>query len=132
MPRLRGDHLGVEKKPVSAAFEIVAKNLDSLRSSHKTLKSQAAIAEAAKVDQKTVGRILNKTNEPSLEVLAKIAKAFGLAPWQMLVPDLEPTNPPMLASESNALKKLYANLGKTKEAIEGVLRSEGNSVLDPP
>lgn len=124
--------MGVEKKPVSVAFEILANNLDALCTSHKTLKSQSAIAKAAKVDQKTVGRILNKTNEPSLEVLSKIAKAFGLAPWQMLVPDLEPTNPPMLASESNALKKLYTNLGKTKEAIEGVLRSEGNSVVGEP
>lgn len=122
----------MDKKPISPAFEIVVKNLESLIACHKTLNSQAAIGKAAKVDQKTVGRILNKTNEPSLEVVGKIAKAFGLAAWQMLVPDLEPTNPPMLASESNALKKLYANLGRTKEAIEGVLRSEGNSVIDEP
>ncbi len=127
VPMKTRHHSKVEEKPVSAAFEIVAANLAGLMASHKSYNTQAAVGRAAKVDQKTVGRILNRTNEPSLDIIAKIARVFDLELWQMLVPNLEPTNPPMLASQSAALRRLYANLGQTAEAIEGVLRDEGNT-----
>lgn len=117
----------MSEKPVSAAFEIVASNLEALMANSKFFKTQAAVGKAAKVDQKTIGRILNRTNEPSLDVIAKVAKVFDLEPWQMLVPHLEPSNAPMLAQQSAALRKLYANLGNTVEAIEGILREDGNT-----
>lgn len=65
----------------------------------KEYNAQAAVARKAKVDQKTISRIIHKTNEPSLDKLERIAAVFGLQPWQMLVPGLEPSSPPVLATE---------------------------------
>ena len=85
------------------------------------------ICLAAKIDQRTVGRILNMEHEPTFGQLTKLARVFKLQPWQMLVPNLEPTNPPMLASESQTLRALLSKIGSTKEALEGFLRDEGNT-----
>lgn len=92
----------------SAALNILADNLDRLRAWNAALNTQSAIGRAAKVDQKTVGRILNKAHEPQLNVVAKLAKAFGLEAWQMLVPDLDPENPQQLASAKDA--QMYEQL----------------------
>lgn len=117
-----------EQKAPSPALVILAKNLGKLRDEHATLTSQAAIGKKAGIDQRTVGRILNMEHEPTLSQLSKLAEAFNLdQPWKILVPDLVPSNPPMLASDSAGILKLLENIGSTKEAIEGYLRHEGNT-----
>ena len=126
MPKFKVHHLWVSTKP-SQGLVILAANLIRLMEQHATLTSQAKVGARAKVNQKTIGRILHKTNEPTLEAVSAIAKAFGLECWQLLTPDLQPNNPPMLASQDKALKALYANLGRTQEAIAGVLSKDGNS-----
>lgn len=90
-------------------------------STRKGLGTQQAVAKASGVDQKTVSRILGAKHEATLDKVSKLAKAFELDAWQLISPEFEPNNPPMLASQSDALRRLYSNLGKTKEAIEGVL-----------
>lgn len=108
MPRFPRDHPGMPDKNISQSFQIVAANLEALRARYPALNSQAAIGRAAKVDQKTVGRILNLTNEPSLEVLAKIAKVFDLEAWQLMVPGLDVAKPQRLISAQDA--ELYDKL----------------------
>lgn len=76
------------------------------------LNSQAALGRAAKVDQKTVGRILNRTNEPSLEVIAKIAKVFDLDPWMLLVPNVKTGTMPLATGAANA-----TSIGNTISAL---------------
>lgn len=123
MPLNARDHLNVSK----TASQILAANLVALRDADPVLTSQGKIGAKSGMNQRTVGRIINMEHEPTFAQLTKLAKAFGLQPWQMLVPNLEPTNPPMLASESQSLRKLLTNIGSTKEALEGFLRSEGNT-----
>lgn len=100
----------------SAILNIVADNLERLRARHVSLNTQSAIGREAKVDQKTVGRILNKAHEPQINIIAKLAKAFGLETWQLLVPNLDPQNPPSLVSKDE--RELYERLREeiTKQA----------------
>lgn len=109
------------------ALEILAANLAALRDADAVLTSQGKIGDRAGINQRTVGRIINMEHEPTVGQLTKLARAFRLQPWQLLVPGLQPTNPPMLASESEALRELLSNIGSTKEALEGYLRKEGNT-----
>lgn len=51
-----------------------------------------------------------------LDSLQGLAKAFGLQPWQMLIPELDPANPPLLAI-SKEEKDLYARLQAAAKAI---------------
>ena len=81
----------------SKALLVLADILDRLMRGSKDYATQPAVARKAKVDQKTIWRILNKANEPSLDKLERIAAVFDLQPWQMLVPGLEPTSPPAIA-----------------------------------
>lgn len=120
LPVFTRHHSDVSKKP-SRALETLAANLQRLMDADKELSTQSAVAKRAKVDQRAIGRILNRENEPTTEKLAKLAKAFDLEPWQLLVPDLDARNPPLLASQTEALKKLYANLSTAKEALDSVM-----------
>ena len=64
--------------------------------------SQKKVATKAKVDQKTVSRILLLQNEPSIDKLERIAAVFGFEAWQLLVPTFDPLSPPVLAEEVTA------------------------------
>ncbi|AEG94426.1 helix-turn-helix domain-containing protein [Ramlibacter tataouinensis] len=84
-------------KVPSKALQVLAANLERLIAEHKELNSQPKLAAAAKIDQKTVYRIVTKQNEPSTDKLEKLAKALGVQTWQLLVPGLKPGALPELA-----------------------------------
>lgn len=78
------------------ALASLSASLRALMESSPDLRSQAAVGKRAGMDQRTVGRILNREHEPTIGQLDRLAKAFGLAPWQLLVPGLDPKNPPVI------------------------------------
>jgi transcriptional regulator with XRE-family HTH domain len=73
---------------------VLAENLKLLMKAADPPMSARGLAAAAKVDGKTVGRILAQQNSPTLESLQAIAAVFDLLPWQLLVPGLDPADPP--------------------------------------
>lgn len=84
-------------KMPSKALRVLSENLERLIAAHPELNTQPKLAKEAKIDQKTVYRIVTKQNEPSLDKLEKLAKALGVEPWQLLVPGLQPAALPVLA-----------------------------------
>lgn len=88
--------------------KILADNLKTLMDGHVSLKSEAKIAKAGGLSQRTVNRARNGL-QVRLESLRGLSKAFGLSPWQLLVPNLDPKNPPLL-SLSKEEKALYERL----------------------
>ena len=75
----------------------------------------------------TATRIKEQRTSIGLDVMERIAAKFGIDPWQLLVPGLEADNPPVVANANTAHQQLISRLRSTKEAIEGVLRAEGNT-----
>lgn len=71
-------------------------NMKSLMEARK-IPSDSALAKLAHCDQKTIYRIKNLTQEPTIAMAERIAAAFGLTAWQMMIPNIDPDNPPMLA-----------------------------------
>ena len=69
-----------------SAREILAANVAALMA--RDSLSQHALARRAGVNQKTISNILNCVKAVQLDKLEGIARAFRLAPWQLLVPDL--------------------------------------------
>lgn len=57
------------------------------------------------------------THALKIDNLQAIAKVFGLKAWQLLIPDLEPGNPPMLKQVSETEAKLYEDLQKLAAQI---------------
>jgi hypothetical protein len=90
---------------------ILARNLWALMASSTELKSQLALAKRAKVGQATIDRILTCTKGTRLDNLEKIAAAFEppLQAWQLLLPGLDPTNPPVV-SLTQTERELYERL----------------------
>lgn len=125
MPELPGDDALMSSTAQTLA--VLSANLKALMAASSDLNSQSALGRKCKIDQRTVGRIVLMQHSPTLRQLDKLAKAFQLSPWQLLVPDLQPTNPPVLVAESPAMKALFETLRNTTEAIEGRLRDGGNT-----
>lgn len=47
------------------------------------------VADAAKVDRKTLNNLLNARFDPRLTLIEKVANVFGLTTWQILATDME-------------------------------------------
>ena len=90
---------------------ILSTNLSKLMAAHLTLTTQAKVAKEAKVDQKTISRIILKTHSCGVENLEAIAAAFELQSWQLLVPGLDPKSPPV-CEFTQVERDLYKKLRK--------------------
>lgn len=92
--------------------QIIGANLKALMKNHPHLDSQMKIQTKTKgrVSQRTVGRILEGSVSVTVDNLAELADIFGLQPWQMLLPNLDPKNPQLVPAITPAEKALYDSL----------------------
>jgi len=95
--------------------QVLADNLKRLMEHYPALNSENKVAKAGRISQRTVNRARNAI-QIKLDSLQGLARAFGLAPWQMLIPDLDPANPPLLAATKEE-KALYQRLQDAAKAI---------------
>jgi transcriptional regulator with XRE-family HTH domain len=101
---------------------VLRTNVKALMDSEVGPSSQMELKRKSGVGQASIGRILSQKGENSgIETVAKIAKAYGLEAWQLLVAGMDPKNPPALAPVTKAerelwarLRALYADIGKGK------------------
>jgi hypothetical protein len=70
------------------------------------------------LSQSTINRILNAKVSVGVDHLMILAALFDLEPWQMLVPDLDPDDPPVLASISRRLEEFQGALRRQSEELE--------------
>ena len=98
--------------------DILAKNLAALmRANKKELgtQGQVAMATGKVIDQTTVGRILKAKHKVQIDTLQALATAFGVEPYQLLIPDLDPKNPQILRALSKAEENLYKALEEARK-----------------
>lgn len=84
------------------ATEILAANVRALI---ERVGSGAELARLTGVPQKTISRMANGENAVNLDTLNDLAKGAGLQPWQLLVSELDLTNPPLLFQPDSPLIK---------------------------
>lgn len=95
---------------------VLRRNLKALmdkaaKDGNAELSKQIRLGKKAGVGQATIGRILSPQGEDSgVETVAKLAKAFGLEGWQLMVPGMDPSNPPVLQPVSKEEQALYSRL----------------------
>lgn len=63
---------------------VVARNLRALMDERKW--SERRVGEKSGLSQKAVNKVLNLDSAPTSDTLDKLAKAFGLAAWQLTLP----------------------------------------------
>lgn len=74
-------------------------------------------AAFCKVGVGTIQRIEAQQTSVGLTILDKIAQKFDLAPWQLLVPGLDPSNPPTLQPVSRKEREMYDKIMKVAKEI---------------
>jgi transcriptional regulator with XRE-family HTH domain len=67
--------------------------------------------------QSTATRIKQQGTAVGIDRLEMIARAFGLATWQLLVPGLDPKNPPALQPVTQRERELYDKIMSAAKAI---------------
>lgn len=90
--------------------QVLSANLERLMDKVEPRITQVAVSKASGIPQRTISRIKNGEVSPTLNSIDGLAKAFGLLPWQLLVPDMDPKNPPLLRSATQEEKELYARI----------------------
>lgn len=78
------------------AQEILWKNVQAIMRYHFHEENLNRFANETKIGMGTISRIKAKEKDVRVGTLTKIAKRFGLQPWQLLMPGLDPAQPPVI------------------------------------
>lgn len=87
--------------------DVVSSNIAKIMDNPDSPLTQAEVGKRSGLPQRTVGRLKNGSTAASLTTLGAISKGLGVEPWQLLVPDLDPSNPPMFIPTSPDERRLY-------------------------
>lgn len=90
-------------------------NLTTLMRFHKH-ESPTDAAKAIGVSQQQIDRIL-KGQKPRIDTLERIARGYGVEPYQMMIPGLNPGNPQVLRSVGPQEDAIYAAMKAAFEAM---------------
>jgi transcriptional regulator with XRE-family HTH domain len=74
-------------------------------------------AEDCGIGLGTAGRIKKQETSVGLMVLDKIADRFNLSPWMLLVPGMDPNNPPALKPVNEKERMLYERIMAAAKVI---------------
>jgi hypothetical protein len=92
--------------------KVVADNLRRLMDHHKH-RTPTAAARYAGISQQQFDRML-KGQKVRIDTLECVARGYGLEPYQMLIPGLDPGNPQILRILSPAELRLYSALEEAR------------------
>src|SRR5690606_13326751 len=104
------------------AMKILAETMNRLIGPDGVYSSNAAASAASQgVSRSTYDRIRNGgkigASAISIDKLDGVAKAFGLQVWQLFVPHMDISQPPMLASEAQLAPALTPEEKKLLDAF---------------
>jgi transcriptional regulator with XRE-family HTH domain len=69
--------------------ERLADRLRDLMDAHPNLDTQTKLAAHSRVSQSTIQRLLALEQSATIDVLDRIAKAFRMSAWELIIPDLQ-------------------------------------------
>lgn len=96
--------------------DIVAANVLALKR-HSGL-AQRGFAKKCGLGEGTINRILNADSSSKIKSIEKIAHAFKLEPWKLLVQGFDPDNTPVLRSVSKQEEALYKKIKSLLKEVE--------------
>lgn len=104
------------------ARNVLAENLKALMAASTDCKSMPALERATalrgnKVGKSTIDRAIKGEANLTIDNLEVIAKVFGVDPWQLLVPGMQPKNPPVLRTIGAAEEAVYARMRELADEV---------------
>lgn len=85
----------MEDMPKNIAGTVLASNLRALMDAKQD--TQVDLSKRSGINQGLISRILRAEHAVRIDTLENLARAYDLAAWQLLVPNLDPSNPPTFA-----------------------------------
>jgi hypothetical protein len=82
-------------------------NIQALMKKRYGSENLSRFSEDCGFAQSTASRIKAQKTATGLDKIDMIARAFGLASWQLLVPGLDPENPPALQPVNDAEREIW-------------------------
>lgn len=104
----------VEKRP--ATKDLLWQNVLELMKHHYGKENLNRLARDTGVGPGSASRIKARNTSVGLEVLDKIAAHFKLEPWHLLLPKLDPSNPPVFML-TEVEERLYKRLKRVQEVL---------------
>ena len=77
-------------------------------------------ARRCNMNQRTLDRFYKGERQPTLELVEQVARGYGLQAWQLLVPNLDASNPPVISAQTVEERELYARLKSAFDAVQAV------------
>lgn len=94
---LRMGRKGTKRVVYSSRYrEVLADNLERLMKDRPELDSSPKLKKKTKISDGTINRLRRKETGATIDTIDAIASAYGLYPWQLLVPGFDPKSPPKL------------------------------------
>ncbi len=100
---------------------------------HQPYGDAKALAIKAGISPSTVGHLLKCETAAKIDTLHAIAKVYKLEAWQLLIPNLDPSNPPVVPY-SDAERALYWRIKSVAQdfALPGGLNDENEAAANSP
>lgn len=92
------------------SYATLWQNVSALMLKHYGQENLSRLAKDCHIGLGTVARIKKQNTSVGIEVLHSIATRFDISPWQLLVPDFDPENPPALQPVSAKERLLYQRI----------------------
>lgn len=109
-----------EESTASDTAKLFGANLSALMQAHPELGSNPKLAKKTGMSTASISRLLNGQVDATLATMEKIAAAFHVSPWQLLVPKIDPGNLPALLPHTEQERRLWERLREVaKEIKEG-------------
>jgi transcriptional regulator with XRE-family HTH domain len=96
--------------------EVIAANLRALMNKNK--HSEGDLHRKTGLSQSTIGRTLKGETATTVDTLDLIAKAYGLLSWQMMIADLDISNPPVLKSLTRKEQEFYDKMKEVMKELQ--------------
>lgn len=85
------------------------RNLSALMRHHWGKENLARLSREARIGLASCTRLKEQQTSIGLELLESVAQAFGLQAWQLLIPNLDPSNPPVFVM-SDSERQFYERM----------------------
>ena len=106
----KGESDAAARSTVSA--KVLGVNLSELMKIHDTLNSNPTVAKRTGMSASTIHRMRHGEVDATLRTLEKLAGAFGVRPWELLLPGFDAANRAPAKPLSDKVRKLLAEIAK--------------------
>jgi transcriptional regulator with XRE-family HTH domain len=96
--------------------EVIAANLNALMEKNKN--SEGELHRKTGLSQSTIGRTRKAETATTVDTLDAIAKFYGLSPWQLLIADLDISNPPVLKALTKKEQEFYDKMKQVMRELQ--------------